>query len=92
MIAEFEVPTSNLDKFLAAAQQEIKAVRANEPDCLRFDVLVFDEDKGRGAFIGVFADQEAFDKHGDYVHFKEFFSEIDDFDVTWTVRRGNAIA
>ncbi len=91
LVAEFEVPTKDLERFLGAARQELQAARANEPGCLRFDVLVFEEGEGRGAFIEVFADQEAFDKHGDHIHFKEFFSAIDDIDVKWTVNRGKAI-
>ena len=91
LLAEFEVKPEDLDLFLAAAKRELEAVRANEPGCLRFDVLVFDEEPGRGAFFEVFRDQAAFDAHGDTPHFKAFFEEIAGIDVNWTVRRGAAL-
>lgn len=91
LIADFELNPSDMEIFLTAAQQELQAARNNEPGCLRFDVLLFDEKEGTGAFVEVFADQAAFDKHGDYPHFKEFFDTIKDIEVSWTVRRGNAL-
>lgn len=59
LIAEFEVRAKELGRFIDAARQELLAVRENEPGCLRFDVIVFDEAEGRGAFVEVFADQDA---------------------------------
>lgn len=91
LIAEFEVPSRDFDRFLAAARRELRAVRDNEPGCLRFDVLVFDEDAGRGAFVEVFADEDAAQKHRDLLHFKAFFDEIADIDVQWSTYHGQAI-
>ena len=91
LIAEFEVPAKDFDRFVAAARQELLAARKNEPSCLRFDVIVFDEGEGRGAFVEVFADQDAAQKHRELAHFKEFFDEIEDIDVQWTTHRGKAI-
>lgn len=91
LIAEFEVPSGDFDRFLAAARQELRAVRENEPGCLRFDVLVFDGVDGRGAFVEVFADEDAAQKHRELAHFKAFFDEIADLDVQWSVHHGQAI-
>ncbi len=91
LIAEFKVPTEHLDGFLAAAREELVAVRENEPGCLRFDVIVFDEGEGRGVFVEVFADQEAAQNHRELPHFKAFFDAIKDMNVQWTANRGEAI-
>jgi quinol monooxygenase YgiN len=92
VIAEFELRTGELEKFVTAAKQELREARENEPGCLRFDVLLFDEKEGKGAFVMTFADQSAFDRHSDYPHFKAFFDAIKDFDVSWKVHRGNALS
>jgi quinol monooxygenase YgiN len=92
MIAEFEVKPSELEKFVTAANHELRQVRENEPGCLRFDVLLFDEKEGTGAFLATFADQSAYDGHRDYSHAKEFFDAIKNIDVIWKVRRGNALS
>ncbi len=91
LIAEFKVPSKNLDGFLSAAREELKAVRENEPGCLRFDVIVFDEEDGSGVFVEVFADQLAAQKHRELPHFSAFFDAIKEMDVQWTARRGEAI-
>ena len=91
LIAQFQVPANDFDKFIAAARQELIDARKNEPGCLRFDVLVFDDGEGCGAFLEVFADQEAADRHRELAHFKEFFSAIEGIDVQWTTHRGRAI-
>ena len=91
LIAEFEVPTKDFDRFLAAAQRELQAARENEPGCLRFDVIVFDEVEGGGAFVEVFADQDAAQEHRKLAHFKAFFDQIDDIEVQWTIHRGKAL-
>jgi quinol monooxygenase YgiN len=71
--------------------QELRTVRKNEPGCLRFDVIVFDDGEGRGAFVEVFADQESAKKPRELPHFREFFDAIEDIDVKWTTYRGRAI-
>ena len=91
LIAEFRVPTEKFDTFIEAARRELRAVRKNEPGCLRFDVLVFDESQGHGAFVEVFVDQKAAQKHRQLFHFKEFFREIENIDVQWTTRFGKAL-
>ena len=91
LIAEFEVAVKDRDSFLAAAKQELAAVREQEPGCLRFDVIVFDEAGSGGAFVEVFADQAAADIHRETPHFKAFFDAIQTLDVQWITRRGAAI-
>ena len=91
LIAEFEVPAEDLDRFIDAARQELLAVRENEPGCLRFDVVLFEEGRGRGAFVEVFADRQAAVKHRELAHFKDFFDAIAGIDVRWTTRHGEAL-
>ena len=92
LIAEFEVAERNLKRFLAAGKKELLAVREKEPGCLRFDIILFHEGQGRGAFVEVFADQAAADLHYKQTHFKDFFEAIEDLDVQWTLRYGAAVA
>ena len=91
LVAEFKVRPEKLPTFLAAARDELTAVRENEPGCLRFDVIVFDEEEGSGAFVEVFADQDAADKHRETPHFSVFFDAIKDIEVEWTARGGETI-
>lgn len=92
LIAEFKIDAADQEKFLVAAEQELRDARKNEPGCLRFDVILFDEEDGNGAFVEVFADQAAADKHRELSHFKQFFDAINDIDVTWKTRRGTALS
>ena len=91
LIAEFRVPTEHLDSFLVAARAELVAVRLNEPGCIRFDVIVFDEGEGSGVFVEVFADQDAAHRHRELPHFAAFFDAIKDMRVQWNARRGEAL-
>ena len=92
LLAEFEVKTQDLDLFIAAAKREMQAVGASAAGCLGFEVLLFDEETGKGAFVEVFKDQAAADAHRETPHFSEFFEEIEDIEVTWSVRRGTAVS
>ncbi len=91
VIAKFELRPDDLGILVSAARNELRAARENEPGCLRFDVLVFDEKEGTGAVVAVFSDQAAFDEHREYTHVKDFFDAIKSIDVSWTVHRGNAL-
>ena len=91
LIAEFKVPKQDFDRFVVAARKELVTARKNEVGCLRFDIIVFDEGEGRGAFIEVFADQAAREKHRELAHFQEFFDTINDIKVEWTSNEGWAI-
>ena len=92
LVAEFQVGAQGLELFMAAAKREMRAVRASEPGCLRFDVILFDEGTGKGAFVEVFPDQAAVDAHRETPHFSAFFEEIAELEVTWSVRRGTAVS
>jgi quinol monooxygenase YgiN len=91
LVAEFKVPASNMERFLNAAHEELRAVRETEPGCLRFDIIVFDERDGRGAFVEVFADQAAAELHRELPQFGKFFGDIVDLEVQWTAKRGWAM-
>ncbi len=93
LLAEFEVKTQDLDLFIAAAKREMQAVGASAAGCLGFEVLLFDEETGKGAFVEVFKDQAAADAHRETPHFSAFcFEEIEDIEVPWSVRRGTAVS
>ena len=91
MVAEFEVSARDLDAFIGAARRDLLAVRKNEPGCLRFDVIVFDEGEGRGAFVEVCTDPDAAQAHMEFSHFKGFFNAIKGIDVQWKLHPGKAI-
>jgi quinol monooxygenase YgiN len=92
LIAQFQVAPADLEAFLAAAKREMVAVQADEPYCLRFDVIVFDDELGHGAFIEVFRDESAAERHRETPHFKAFFEEISGLAVNWSARRGYALS
>ena len=87
LLAEFEVKEQDLDLFLAAAQREVSAVRANEPTCLTFEVILLNNEKGRGVFVEIFKDQASAEAHRATPHFIAFFDEIAGLDVRFTPRR-----
>ena len=91
LVAEFRVKPADVEQFLAAAMRELRAVRSDEPGCARFDVVVFDEAVGHGAFVEVFRDETAAETHRQTPHFKAFFEEISDLNVEWSTHRGRAL-
>jgi len=91
LIAEFQVNLEDMDLFLEAARRELASVRSSEPGCLRFDVVLFDEQPGHGAFVEVFEDDAAAKTHRETEHFAAFFNDISEIEVTWSARRGHAL-
>jgi quinol monooxygenase YgiN len=48
-------------------------VRANEPTCLTFEVILLNNEKGRGVFVEIFKDQASAEAHRATPHFIAFF-------------------
>ncbi|HTI84382.1 MAG TPA: putative quinol monooxygenase [Acetobacteraceae bacterium] len=92
LLAEFEVKPENLDRFLSAARRELKAVRANEPTCRTFEVILLNETEGRGVFVEIFENEAAAAAHRGFPHFTAFHDEITELDVRWSSRRGPVLA
>ena len=88
LLAEFEVKPQDLDRFLFAARRELQAVRANEPTCRTFEVVLLNAAEGRGVFVEIFKNEAAAAAHRGFPHFTAFHEEIAELDVRWSSRRG----
>ena len=91
LLAEFEVNPRQLDRLLAAARRELRAVRANEPACRTFEVVLLNEAEGRGVFFEIFENEAAAAAHREFPHFTAFHEEIAGLDVRWSPRRGTIL-
>lgn len=64
VIAEFEVVATNLEAFLAAAEQDAMSSLANESGCLQFDINVDEASPiSNVLFYEVYSSQEDFGSH-----------------------------
>jgi autoinducer 2-degrading protein len=69
LVVSLKVKPDLRDKFLAAAEDDSVASVRDEPGCLRFDVLQDNSDPNHFFFYEVYADEAAFQAHGQAPHF-----------------------
>jgi autoinducer 2-degrading protein len=69
MLIEVHVKPSALDEFLKVIQQDAVHSEADEPGCLRFDVLRDQEDPFKFFFYEVYKDEAARQAHRQTPHF-----------------------
>jgi quinol monooxygenase YgiN len=70
---EFTLRPGTLDAFLRLVQANAAASVADEPGCLRFDVLLPEDGNGPDVFLyEIYADRAAFDHHVTTAHFLAF--------------------
>jgi autoinducer 2-degrading protein len=87
IVAEFEIKSGSLQRFLELARMDAAESVAKEPGCHQFDVTVDGEGDDRVVLYEVYDDQEAFDAHLETPHLKAFKEGIDDLVTGRRVQR-----
>ena len=72
MLIEVHVKPSMLDEFLETITYDAKHSEADEPGCLRFDVLRHDDDPLKFTFYEVYKDKAAQQAHRQMPHFAKW--------------------
>lgn len=63
ILVKYSVKPGVLKELLACLEEHIRKTRETEPGCLRFDVLVPDDEDNEIWLHEVYADEEAFKRH-----------------------------
>ena len=63
LVVQLDLEPGRREAFVARALRHRETVLANEPGCLRFDVLTSDEDENRVFLYEVYADEAALEHH-----------------------------
>ena len=72
LFVRIELKPGTQDAFLKRVKVHQQNVRANEPYCQRFDVLVPQEENDVVCLYEVYDDEAAFQKHGETPYFAEY--------------------
>ena len=77
MIVECNVKPEKRDEFLKVIEHDAVHSEHDEPGCLRFDVVVDNDDPDHYLFYEVYRDAEAFAAHRDSEHFARWREAAD---------------
>lgn len=72
LLVTVRVRPEHLDEFLAAARHNAEHAVADEPGCLRFDIIQDRDDKHLFRFYEVYQDDAALAAHRQTAHFKKY--------------------
>lgn len=72
LVVELETRAGQRDAFVARALEHRDNVFANEPGCLRFDVMTSDEEADKVFLYEVYADAAALETHFNTDHMKAY--------------------
>jgi len=75
----FAVPADRRADFIAQALLNARGSLANEPGCLRFDVVADRDDPLLFHFDEAYADQEALDLHKTGENFQRFITAVSEY-------------
>jgi quinol monooxygenase YgiN len=75
LFVSFEVEAGRMSAFLPLIQAHAVRSRANEPGCLRFDVLLPKGGGDRVLLYELYADEAAFDLHAQSAHMARYREE-----------------
>lgn len=75
----FDVPPERRDDFIAAALEDGRNSRADEPGTRRFELIVDADNPNRFYLNEAYDDAEAFDVHARGPHFARFFALVEGF-------------
>jgi autoinducer 2-degrading protein len=77
ILAPIQIKPERRDAFVAAMIEDARDSVANEPGCLRFDVIQDAGDPNRIWVYEVYTDAEAFDAHTKTPHFIKWKTTVD---------------
>ena len=72
LLVTVRVNPEHLNEFLPAAQENARHAVANEPGCLRFDIIQDRDDRNLFRFYEVYTDDAALAAHRQTPHFKKY--------------------
>ena len=76
LMVRLKVKEDRIDDFIAASIGDARGSVLNEPGCRRFDIIQAADDPTSFAFCEVYNDEDAFDAHTTYPHFKEWDAAV----------------
>lgn len=91
LVVSFSVSERDASALHAALARERAAVAANEPDCVVFDVLLWNEAGTEGAILEVYADARARETHRATPWLAEVKRALAGLDVRLEKREGRAL-
>lgn len=75
----FTVPAERREDFIAAALQNARGSLADEPGCLRFDVVADSDDPSLFHFDEAYRDEAAKDEHAAGPNFQRFMKAVSEY-------------
>ncbi|THV22880.1 putative quinol monooxygenase [Glycomyces paridis] len=72
----FTVPAEHREDFIAAALEDARGSLADEPGCLRFEVVADSEDPSLIHLVEAYRDKAAVDDHVAGEHFQRFIKAV----------------
>lgn len=75
LVVEIELAPGRKQDFLARALEHRRNVLANEPGCLRFDLMASDEEEDRVFLYEVYADAAALETHFATPYMKQYLED-----------------
>ena len=78
LIVEVNVKPEKRDQFIEVITDDASHSEADEPGCLRFDVLQDTADENKFFFYEVYKDDASVAAHRETPHFARFFSVVGD--------------
>lgn len=79
IIAPIKIKEGFKEQFIEAMLDDAKGSVANEPGCLRFDVIQDGEDENKIWLYEVYVDEAAFEAHKQTPHFVKWQSTVEDW-------------
>ena len=76
LAVSFTVPAEHREDFIAAALQDARGSLADEPGCLRFEVVADSEDPSVFHLVEAYRDRAAVDDHIAGEHFQRFINAV----------------
>ncbi len=92
LIAELQVKSEAVEKFIPLILANAHASVHTEPGCYQFDVTQQEDDPTKFALYEVYADPASFELHGQMPHVKDFFAKTKDMIVGRSARRATRLA
>lgn len=77
LVVELKIAAGRLDDFVARATRHGETCRAEEPGCLRFDLLVPRDGGGRVLLYELYSDQAAVDAHLSTGHMARYLEDTE---------------